>query len=464
MAEKQRDRKRTTDGARGATKRAKPRKAAEAPERKTAGRRRPASDDARSPSLRFAPVESAQVPAFVDLLRGAYPMFMEDRQRALEGYHRVQVLGHPALIGGLDRSGAMIGGYAYFTFVATIRGRGLPASGLGMVATALDRKKERVALAIVRDYVRRTRRDRVPLSFLYPFRHDFYADMGWAPVAEARQHFLRPSSLPLYPERKEVRLVRDPDWRELDRVHRQFLGRQGGLGLSRHASRWMWLLQQTPLFFLAYENGRPEGYLIARFQRRPAEPDPLRYDLVVSEMEWTTPGAMRGLLGLLASQRDQVSEIILDWPRDRHLDAILREPVRPGRGHVHNHLGHGPIAGLGAMMRLEDPAEAFRLRPCAGRGALSLEVATIDPLAEDRPIRFRAELRGEAAAEGPEGATGTARAQLACGLGTLSRLWAGALRAREAVEFGLAEISPLPAVEALDRLLAVSPPWIVERF
>jgi predicted acetyltransferase len=405
------------------------------------------------------PITPAQLPEFVDLVRDAYPMFIEDRDRAVEAFRKALDVGYPALLAAVERSGRMVGTYADYRFVATILGRGLPASGLGMVATRLDCKKQRVALAIVRDFVRRTRREKLPLSFLYPFRHDFYADMGWAPVAESRQHFLPASSLPLYPERRMVRLVREPDWKELDRVHRSALGLHGALGLSRHPSRWTGLLRQAQQVYVASEGGRAEGYLLARFGKRPGEPDGFRYDLEVMEMEWVTPRAMRGLLGLLSSQRDQVVELILDWPRDGHLDAVLREPLRRGAMHLANHQGHGPIAALGAMLRLEDPAEAFRARPCSGADALALEVAAVDPLQEEKTVRFRAELRGDGAPEGR-----AAPAKLACGLGTLARLWAGALRVREAADFGLVEVSPPSAVAVLDRLLAAPSPWIVERF
>ncbi len=422
------------------------------PARKSAGAAKP-----ELPALRFAPLLPDQVPEFTDLIRGAYPLFMEDRDRAIEWIRHLVALGYPTLVAGTERGGRIVGGYAYFTFVATLCGRGWPASGLGMVATALDRKKQRVALAVVLDYLKRSRHDSIPLSFLYPFRHDFYADMGWASVAETRQHAIPPAALPLYPERAQVRQVREPDWKELDRIHRQALGARGALGLSRNSTRWSWILRTAPSIFAARGEHGDEGYLITRFSRRPGETDSFRYDLEVSEMEWTTPSAMRALLGFLSSQRDQITEVILDWPADRHLDAVLREPVRRGSPHLHNMLGHGPVVGLGAMLRLEDPAAAFADRPYAGPEAWRLDVATVDPL-DEKTIRFRANLGGEAAVRSRPSA------RLACGLGTLARLWAGSLRVREAVDFGLAEVTPEPAIEALDRLLVAPAPWITERF
>lgn len=419
--------------------------------------RKPLAADGGLPALRFAPLLPDQVPEFTDLIRGAYPLFMEDRDRSVEWIRHLLALGYPALVAGTEKGGRIIGGYAYFTFVATLQGRGWPATGLGMVATALDRKKQHVALAIVRDYLKRSRAARMPLTFLYPFRHDFYAGMGWSPVAETRQYALPPSALPLYPERTQVRQVREPDWQELDRIRRQALGARGALGLSRHSTRWSWLLRSAPSIFVAGGPEQAEGYLIARFSRRPAETDSFRYDLEVSEMEWTTPAALRALLGFLSSQRDQVVDVILDWPADQHLDAILHEPVRRGVPHLHNMLSHGPVIGMGAMLRLDDPQAAFADRPCAAGEGCRLEVATADPL-ERKTIRFRAEL-GDPPATGPRPAV-----RLACGLGTLARLWAGSLRVREAVEFGLAEVTPAPAAESLDRLLAAPLPWITERF
>ncbi len=414
---------------------------------------------AKGRALRFAPIDTMNLPAYVDLVRDAYPLFSTERNEMLDRFRSILIGGYPALIGAFDADRRMVGIYAHYGFAATILGRGIPAAGLGMVGTALDRKKGQIALAIVRDFVRRSRKGGAPLSFLYPFRHDFYARMGWGPVGESRQHALPPEAFPLHPERAAVRQVRDAAWEELDRVHRQAIGRRGALGLSRHPLRWKGMLTGSSLVFLADGPRNAEGYLLARFTKRTDVSDPFKYDLEVAEMEWTTPRALRALLGFLSSQRDQVTEILLDWPADRHLDAVMLNPARRNTPSLRNHQAQGPQVAFGVMLRLEDPAAAFALRPYAGRDALRLEVVTRDPLRDDAPVRFRADLRG-----GAGSGTRLARAALQTDLATLSRLWAGSLRVSEAVEFGLAEVTPPPAVDVLERLLAVPAPFIVERF
>ena len=429
------------------------------------------------PALRFAPVDAMNLSAYVDIVRDAYPLFASEKDAMLDRFRSMLIGGYPQLIGAFEPDHRIVGIYAHFTFAATILGRGLSATGLGMVGTALDRKKAKVALSVVRDFVRRSRRSGAQLSFLYPFRHDFYARMGWGPVGQSRQHTLPPEAFPLYPERSMVRQVRDPGWEELDRIHRQAIGRRGSLGLSRHPLRWKGQLMGSPLAFLVdaprtggtapregtppsegAANG-PEGYLLARFTKRADLPDLFKYDLEVSEMEWITPRALRALLGFLSSQRDQVMEVVLDWPADGHLDAVLLDPARRNTSALRNHQSPGPQVGLGVMLRLEDPPTAFALRPYAGSDALRLDVATRDPLRDGAAIRFRTDLRGTEAS----GAR-LARAALETDLATLSRLWAGSLRVSEAVEFGLAVVAPQSAAETLERLLAVPAPWIVERF
>lgn len=443
------------------------------PPRKTPARRPPvggraleaSSSTPKGQALRFAPIDAMTLPAYADIVRDAYPLFASEKETMVDRFRSVLIGGYPQLLGGFEADHHMAGIYAHFTFVATILGRGIPATGLGMVGTALDRKKAKVALAIVRDFVKRTRRSGAPLSFLYPFRHDFYARMGWGPVGESRQHTLPPAAFPLYPERTLVRQVRDPRWEELDRIHRQATGRRGSLGLSRHPLRWKGQLMGSPLAFVvdgASTGGTPagpEGYLLARFTKRADLPDLFKYDLEVNEMEWTTPRALRALLGFLSSQRDQVTEIILDWPVDGHLEAALLDPARRHAISLRNHQSPGAQVGLGVMLRLEDPATAFALRPYAGTGALGLDVSTRDPLRDGAAIRFRADLRGADAA-----GVRLSRASLETDLATLSRLWAGSLRVSEAVEFGLASVAPSGAAETLERLLAVPAPRIVERF
>lgn len=411
-------------------------------------------------ALKFRTLKMDEVSGYVDVISGSYPLFFTDRDRTLPRFQEVLTSGYPELIGAFAPDGRIVGTYAFYRYVSTILGRGIPMAGLGLVATALDHKKEKVALRIVRDFVRRSRSGRLPLSLLYPFRHDFYADMGWGAVGEANQYVITPAALPLYPERTSVRWVRETDWKALDRIHRQSLGLQDGLGISRHPIRWVGVVRQSPQIFLAGPAHAPEGYMLARFVKHEGDADMLRQDLDVIEMDWTTPEAMRALIGFLASQRDQVTDIILDWPREGNLEAILRYPARRAPAYLRGHHGQGPTIGYGAMLRLENPQEAFHLRPYRGPDAVALEVSTSDPLEKGRPIGFRAILRGE---EAPP-ATRPTRARLSVDLANLARLWAGALGFREGVDFGLLRIDPPRAAEPLERLFAVPKPWIVERF
>jgi len=137
-------------------------------------------------------------------------------------------------------------------------------------------------------------------------------------------------------------------------------------------------------------------------------------------MEWTTPAAMRGLLGLLSSQRDQVLEVILDWPRDGNLEAILRNPERRGLPHLRNHQRRGPDLAYGIMLRLEDPEEAFRLRPYrGGRSRISRSPHGTRSTRAAGAVSSSAS-RGRCRLRGGEPAVA---ARLSCDLSTLSRLW-----------------------------------------
>ena len=154
--------------------------------------------------------------------------------------------------------------------------------------------------------------------------------------------------------------------------------------------------------------------------------------------------------------------IALDWPSESNLDAILSDPVRQAAPHLRGYAKPGPAIARGAMLRLEDPQTAFALRPYRGDDAVGLEVRTTDPLARNRPILFRSLLRGEAARSRGRGRPLTARLQTS--LGTLSRLWAGAIHFQEAVDFALVSLDPPAAAGPLDRLFSVPRPWIVEKF
>ena len=74
----------------------------------------------------------------------------------------------------------------------------VPVGGIGMVAVDLLHKKEHVARDLVTFFLDHYRTRGMPLGLLYPFRPDFYKQMGFGYGTKMSEYRVRPSDLPAY--------------------------------------------------------------------------------------------------------------------------------------------------------------------------------------------------------------------------------------------------------------------------
>jgi predicted acetyltransferase len=87
---------------------------------------------------------------------------------------------------GLYRGETLQGAARLHDFVMNVRGAQIPAAGIGMVAVDLAYKKEHVARDLMHGWLEYCRKQDIPFALLYPFRPDFYKQMGFSSVAKRR--------------------------------------------------------------------------------------------------------------------------------------------------------------------------------------------------------------------------------------------------------------------------------------
>ena len=233
----------------------------------------------KGPALRFAPIDAMNLSAYVDIVRDAYPLFASDKESMVDRFRSILIGGYPQLIGAFDADDAWSG--------PTPTSRSPPRFSAGASRHGArhgrhrPRPEEEPGGPRHRPRLRAANAPRgAPLSFLYPFRHDFYAGMGWAPVAESRQHALPPAAFPLYPgapagppgARAGLGGAR-PDPSPGDRPH----GALSASPATRFAGRASSPGPRLPLWStapLGRRRERAEGYILARFTKRTDLPTP----------------------------------------------------------------------------------------------------------------------------------------------------------------------------------------------
>ncbi len=176
------------------------------------------------------PLPDHDLDAFVAIVARAYPGIELHTPAAREQFKeraRQQSRDDPAIrLYGLYRDDRLLGGMRLFDFDLNLFGQTMPAGGVGLVATDLFHKKMHVARDLLRFFLRHYRERRTPLALLYPFRPDFYKQMGFGYGAKLNRYRFRPRDLPLGRRGRRPRPCR---WRSRARARSR--GRSGAARL-----------------------------------------------------------------------------------------------------------------------------------------------------------------------------------------------------------------------------------------
>jgi len=177
------------------------------------------------------PLADDELLAFVSLAADAYPAWKlhshEDRQRLAE--HFATRSGPTDRIYGLFREAALLGGMRLIDYQMNVRGVTIPTGGVGMVAVDLLHKKEKVAFELVRYFLDRCREQGMPMAALYPFRVDFYKQMGFGLGTKVSQYSFPPATLPNRGTKERVRTLAADDAEALRACYARVQARTHGL-------------------------------------------------------------------------------------------------------------------------------------------------------------------------------------------------------------------------------------------
>ncbi|WIG59109.1 MAG: hypothetical protein OJF49_001856 [Ktedonobacterales bacterium] len=300
---------------------------------------------------------------FARIVYNAYPAFpvhTEDELRQAADRWLAEAAADPTtLIYGAFDDGVLTGGMRLFDFIMNTFGAQVPTGGLALVAVDLLHKKEHIAKDIVTFYLDHYHTRGYPFAALYPFRPDFYRQMGFGYGTKMSEYRLRPADLPAGDKRGVAFLTNTDIPAVLDCYDRY---QQHTHGMMRRAES-----DFTRRFSNAenravgcWRDGQLDGYLVFTF--KPGNPDNfLSNDIYVAELVYTSRDALAALFAFLRSQADQISYVVLR-SQDEHFHYLFPDPrnnsgeiIRAGTfAHITN------TAGVGLMYRVLDTPAAFR--------------------------------------------------------------------------------------------------------
>jgi predicted acetyltransferase len=356
-------------------------------------------------------------------------------------------------------SGKGIGSYAQLDLSLFLAGVEISTLGIGAVAVAPHRRSMQVARLMLEHALTEGRSRQTPISMLYPFQHGFYRKLGWAWVGCPYQYRVAAQHLPFYPERVNIHpYVAEMHQEDLQKLYRKAaIAHNGWL----HRQPWHWERYLKPRagreIYCYVAEGELQGYIILRFVELPN-------GLGAIAQEWValTPAAYRGILGFLASLRDQFRTIIWNTdavdPFPHLLKEQCRDPTLPSSdfefGLTHR---FGEIGG-GFMWRLVDVAAALKQRPIQAVAPFAITFQVHDPILGNQQVN----------AEFAQGQihciTETTATTITLSIEKLTELFCGWRRSRDLLWTGELELTGENILAALDTALETHPPFCWDFF
>lgn len=363
---------------------------------------------------------------------------------------------------GVFRENRMIGGMLLHDFTVRLYGADCPLGGLGMVATDLLCKKEKVAKAIVEYFLQHYRAREYPLVALYPFRPDFYRRMGFGYGTKINRYRVKPGSFPRSPVKKGLRYLQIADSQAVLDCYNRAAARQHGM-IFRDLTSLEWAVFLNPELRVVgvEEEGRLTGYMAFKFVKE--KPSPLTYDLEIAEWIYETPAARSMLFTFLHTQADQVQQVVIDT-QDDDFHHLLFDP-RNGSEHMISSLAHeSNTQGLGIMYRIVDVPRFFTTLAAHdfGGASLSLLISVRDSFLPENDGETTVVFRNGR----PEVAAASAYdVAIELAVENLSALLMGTVSLQKLYDFGLVKVSDPTCLPQLDGMFRPArKPVCVQRF
>ncbi len=400
-----------------------------------------------------------QWPEIVRIVADAYPgmkiVSEDDRKKSLDRLHKT-ARDTRTSNWGLYRENKLIGTMRLIDYTMNLFGKGVPAGGLSMVAVDLLHKKSAVAKEMVEYYLNHYREKNANWTVLWPFRPDFYYDMGFGYGGKMHVYSISPTNLPKGPTKAHVRALGLDDLGLLIESYNRHYPTTNGLLDENEINRRNRLEFYPELHYTGVEiDGRLEAYYGWRFESAHTN-NILVNNMRGIELVYHTREALAELFTYLRSQVDQIAKVIIRTPDpDFHfLPADPRDGSDQMLGPIY-HQSHQ--TGVGAMYRIVNIEGA--LRECQHHNfnnvscRLKLNIRdTLFPvnnsstvaIFEDGNLTVDSKAKHEV--------------EITLTVADFSSLLLGAVRFRSLYDYGKAEISDTGKIATVDKLFLTDRP------
>lgn len=306
-------------------------------------------------------LDAGEAEQVVRIMAQAYPGFgfntEEAKKRLKERYAQVMREDQASGFYGLFRENRLLGAMRLFDFTLNLHGTRIFAGGVGSVAVDLLHKKEKVAKELVTFFLRHYRERGASTTLLYPFRVDFYKQMGFGLGTKMNQYSIRPESLPNRGTKQHLVYLQKDDKEELVACYNRYADKTHGM-IEKNEYECAALFDNPENTIVGCRiEGKLAGYLVFSFKKA-CEDNRFLNNMFVTELIYETPEALADLLTFLHSQADQINRIVMNT-QDEYFHHLLSDP-RNGTNNILPPVYHeSNVSGVGLMYRIIDVPQVF---------------------------------------------------------------------------------------------------------
>ncbi|MGP4081702.1 GNAT family N-acetyltransferase [Pseudalkalibacillus sp. R45] len=308
--------------------------------------------------IKKIPIED--IAQFISIVSRAYTGMKlvsgDDLEKTTDRFIDIQENDDSASLYGAYQSGKLVGGMQFHDFEMLFHEQKIPVGGIGMVAVDLLHKKEGVAKALLEHFHQHYQDRGTYFTALYPFRPDFYKQMGYGYGTKMNRYRVQPDHLPKGPSKVHIAYLTQGDTERIIDFYNKIAIRTHGL-MMRTVKGFSRPMKQPGNYTIGYvKDGEVKGYAGFSFKSNPDDTF-LQNDIIVHEMLYEDQEVLSEMLTFFHSQQDQIRSIYFDT-QDEHFHHVLTDPSN-GTGHLIPHIYHeSNTQGVGLMYRILD-TEAF---------------------------------------------------------------------------------------------------------
>ncbi|WP_432662069.1 GNAT family N-acetyltransferase [Wukongibacter baidiensis] len=255
---------------------------------------------------------------------------------------------------GLCREEKLHGGMRLIDYKMKLLSTKAAVGGIGCVAVDLVHKKEKVAKELMEFACKYFREKGMSMAALYPFRVDFYKNMGFGYGVERRQYKIEPKYFPKDSSKKHITYLNEESKDDILDCYNSFLEKNNGM-MEKTEPCLERLFRKDRKIVGYKKDGRVLGYINFSYKTKHL----LKNDMVIHELIYENHEVLLELCTFLHFQADQFERIIINTP-DEHIHYLVNNPENgeyEAFNSIKNEFG---VSAIGLMYRVLDVRKLFK--------------------------------------------------------------------------------------------------------